>query len=123
MNIAEVKKARETIKAAEKEVEQIVKKHIETVKIIENAGIVAESFCIDFKHDGLHIFVFFSCDNNTDCYDYSISCPEYEIRYYQPPTNNECTAQGTVDVVWGEEKKDGKMEPVVKTIRLQKYYN
>lgn len=123
MNIAEVKKAQEIIREAKRELEKIVKEYLETAEVIEDADILHEDFCIDFKHDddGLHISVFFNWDNETDCYDYSISCPEYEISYYQPPRKNDCTAQGTVDVVWDEEKKDGKMVPVIKTIRLQKY--
>lgn len=122
MNIAEVKKAREVIDAAEREMEQTVKEYLETVKVIENADVMLEDFVTEFMHDGLRIVVFFRCDISAGDYNYSISCQEYDMYYYQPPRDNARTAQGTVDVVWDEVEKDGKMEPVVKTIRLQSYY-
>lgn len=130
MNIAKVREAQATIREAEKELEQIVKEYLETAPTIKKTYGSDDGFTTDFvsvaesdvEGNKLHITVYFSCGYNDGDYNYSITCEEYEIRYYQPPTDNGRTAQGTVNVIWDDVEKDGKLEPVVKEIKLRKYY-
>lgn len=121
ITVTEVRKAQATIREAERKLERIVKQYLETVETIKNIFNYGEDFITDFEDCGLHITVSFFHDKASDYYSYLISCQEYEISCHEPLANNNSTAQGMLKVEWDTVVKDGKLEPVVKTISLKKY--
>ena len=124
MNIAEVKAAQKTITEAKKELEQIVKKHLETEELKPSfswtEGSEVENFTLDIKKGGLNIIVLFEKSSATGDYEYSISCAELEVLFHRPPTSNECTAQGTLKVKYDVKGNEGMREEV-KLITMRQY--
>lgn len=127
MDITKVKEAWETIHEAERELEQIVKRHLETAETIE-ANFLSplpekedfNDFLHEFQEGELTIQVEFWYSGSTGEYHYRISCQEYEIYYHEPPTSSKSAAQGTLNVKYEIETKKGIKE-ATKLISLVEY--
>ena len=57
---------------------------------------------------------------STGEYCYEITCHEYEISYHEPPTDSKRAAQGTLNVKYEIETKEGIKEKI-KQISLVEY--